>query len=99
MPRAAPSVRASAGARATGASPRRPPAAWSFDYSVNTGVGGSTKTLADYNFTITISDGTTTQIYDLQHNTATSTLDAAKPGTTTPAKAPAKPATPPKPKK
>ena len=33
-------------------------AAWSFDFSVDTDTtGGSGKTLADYNFTITISDG------------------------------------------
>ncbi|MEA2874671.1 MAG: large repetitive protein, partial [Hyphomicrobiales bacterium] len=49
--------------------------AWSFDYSVNTDASGSSgKTLADYNFTITISDGEGhTQIYDLQHLSATNT--------------------------
>jgi len=49
--------------------------AWSFDYSVNTDASGSSgKTLAHYNFTITISDGEGhTQIYDLQHLSATNT--------------------------
>ena len=44
-------------------------AAWSFDFSVNTDTSGTSgKTLADYNFTITISDGEgNTQIYDLVH--------------------------------
>ena len=49
--------------------------AWSFDYSVDTDATESSgKTLADYNFTITISDGEgNTQIYDLQHLSATNT--------------------------
>ena len=49
--------------------------AWSFDYSVDTdATETSGKTLADYNFTITISDGEgNTQIYDLQHLSATNT--------------------------
>ena len=53
-------------------SPAANRAAWSFDFSVNTDTtGGSGKTLADYNFTITISDGEgNTQIYDLVHVSA-----------------------------
>ncbi len=43
-------------------------AAWNFDFSVNTGLGGSAKTLADYDFRITIADDDgNTQVFELQH--------------------------------
>src|SRR3954447_18680982 len=51
------------------ASPSANRVAWSFDFSVDTDTTGSSgKTLNNYNFTITISDGEGhTQVYDLVH--------------------------------
>jgi len=43
-------------------------AAWSFDFSVNTGLDGSTKTLSDFDFRIIIKSGDGEQdTFDLQH--------------------------------
>lgn len=43
-------------------------AAWNFDFSVNTGLDGSTKTLDDFNFRIIIADDDgNSQAFDLQH--------------------------------
>lgn len=48
------------------ANPNR--AAWNFDFSVNTGLDGSAKTLDDYDFRIVISDDDgNTKTFDLQH--------------------------------
>jgi hypothetical protein len=48
------------------ANPNR--AAWNFDFSVNTGLDGSTKTLDNFNFRIIITSGDGEQgVFDLQH--------------------------------
>jgi hypothetical protein len=48
------------------AAPNR--AAWNFDFSVNTGIDGSTKTLDDFDFRILITSGDGEQgVFDLQH--------------------------------
>jgi hypothetical protein len=48
------------------ANPNR--AAWNFDFSVNTGLDGSTKTLDDFDFRIIIKSGDGEQgVFDLQH--------------------------------
>lgn len=55
---------------AAGASPfNANRASWNFDFSVNTGVEGGHKTLADYDFRIIISssDAGETAVFDLQH--------------------------------
>lgn len=50
----------------TTANPSR--AAWNFDFSVNTGLDGSTKTLADFDFRIIVTSGDGEQgVFDLQH--------------------------------
>jgi hypothetical protein len=43
-------------------------AAWNFDFSVNTGLDGSTRTLDGFDFRITITSGDGEQgVFDLQH--------------------------------
>ena len=49
-------------------SPNPARAAWNFDFSVNTGLDGSTKTLADFDFRIMITSGDGEKgVFDLQH--------------------------------
>jgi hypothetical protein len=50
----------------TSAAPNR--AAWNFDFSVNTGLDGSTKTLDNFDFRITITSGDGEKgVFDLNH--------------------------------
>lgn len=49
-------------------------AAWNFDFSVNTGLDGSTKTLADFDFRIIVTSGDGEKgVFDLQHLAAGNT--------------------------